>query len=492
MELTRRLDKAQRLLIQKEAERMAIESMADFMRERSTETQREMDNIRSILAKITPQGDLVGESSSSISISRHHASSNGSPAPPHAQQQQQQHRDHHHHHHHSQSHHQQQPQQQQQQSHPQDSVSSIPCVEFNKHNCSTPNCPRGPHTCLYCRSSSHIFLNCDQKGCICVYYNKNECDISKCSRINICLFCLGDHPINKCPEISEDARNDMKDICNNWNAMSFCQTDQCRRTHRCLRCQDKHTTFECPLNVISFHSNPTINRIYGLFKSKVIVVRHEPYNSRYSSNGGPVQSLPPTSSSSLARDSGGKSSSVSRYSSSRDDDPPRWERRDHPDEYRSKRVRDEDMGGSGSSWRATDDRYDERSLGGESKRSRNEDENRREVPSSSSGGGGGGRYSKRRDDDGGKPESPAGGVRRSDRSNERGSVASYEEDERRQYRDRGAVSGQPPGPAPGERMNPCFAFNEKGSCPHGHKCWYRHACIKCDSFSHGEFECPKR
>jgi hypothetical protein len=36
-----------------------------------------------------------------------------------------------------------------------------------------------------------------------------------------------------------------------------------------------------------------------------------------------------------------------------------------------------------------------------------------------------------------------------------------------------------------------LAFNEKGSCPHGSKCCYRHTCVKCDSSSHGGFKCHK-
>ncbi|KAJ3073444.1 hypothetical protein HDU98_001494 [Podochytrium sp. JEL0797] len=459
MELTRRLDKAQRLLIQKEAERMAIESMADFMRERSGETQREIDEIRGLLTRIVPIAKIESHNGS-----RHHSGPPITPThylpqaplppppsgqPPNLQLQGQE---------------------------------GTPCLDFNKHNCNNPNCSR-PHTCLYCRSSTHSFLTCDQKGCICVYYNKNECDVSKCARINICLFCLGDHAINRCPEISEDARNDMKDICNNWNAMSFCQTDQCRRTHRCLRCQEKHTTFECPLNIDTYYANPTIQRIYNLYKTKVIVVRHEPYNTnaRYGIPPPPPPVVPATAS--AVPVAGGKSSggAVARDRGYRDDEARErggWERsgsgRGGDDDYRKRGRGEEENGGGGSSWRAGDS---------EVKRSRGDDESRRDSTS-----GGGGRYSKRRDDEPAKTLSPRRdeSARRRDRSTEQ--VPGYEN------RERSGVtgSGGAPGANAAERMNPCFAFNEKGSCPHSQRCWYRHACIKCDSFSHGEFECPKR
>jgi hypothetical protein len=41
-----------------------------------------------------------------------------------------------------------------------------------------------------------------------------------------------------------------------------------------------------------------------------------------------------------------------------------------------------------------------------------------------------------------------------------------------------------------QRMKPCFSFNEGGVCKYGSKCWFRHACMKCDSFSHGKANCP--
>ncbi|KAJ3399370.1 hypothetical protein HDU80_008008 [Chytriomyces hyalinus] len=361
MELTRRLDKAQRLLIQKEAERMFIENMAEFIRERTMDTQREMDDIRVMLAQVSP--GFV-------------------PSQPH-------------------------------------SLSA---------RMASPTAPM-PH---------------------------------------------------RCPEISEDARNSMKDICNNWNAMSFCQTDQCRRLHRCLRCNEKHTTFECPLNVESYFSNPSISRIYSLYKSKVIIVRHEPYNSRYGSGGGGGggSSKSVGSSRSYREESGGGGGGDRWVAADRDRDRDRTDRgerdrdrMDHrssgdrdreradrdrddrengsrrDDEYR-KRIRDDDAIGTGSSWRSGEDRGGDDRVGGDLKRARNTDEeggSRLAV----SGSSGGGRYSKRRDDESsGKGTPPrrddTSSSRRRERSPEKGFSASFEDEERKQMRERSSAGGLPP------------------------------------------------
>ncbi|KAJ3060697.1 Protein unc-50 [Podochytrium sp. JEL0797] len=40
-------------------------------------------------------------------------------------------------------------------------------------------------------------------------------------------------------------------------------------------------------------------------------------------------------------------------------------------------------------------------------------------------------------------------------------------------------------------VNPCFQFNNGRDCLHGRRCWYRHACMRCESVHHGEFECDK-
>ncbi|KAJ3399849.1 hypothetical protein HDU80_007540 [Chytriomyces hyalinus] len=497
MELTRRLDKAQRLLIQKEAERMFIENMAEFIRERTMDTQREMDDIRSILAQVSPgfvpsqpphshatrmtsPAAPMPQSALPSAPSQHHSSTHNSHHLQQQQQQQIQHhhqdrerdrdRDHSHSHSHSQRYHPVPPSQHTQ---PQSmQTTEIPCIDFNKLGCTNTTCAR-PHMCVYCHSTSHGFLACDQKGCICVYYNKNECDISKCSRINICLYCLNDHPISRCPEISEDARNSMKDICNNWNAMSFC------RLHRCLRCSEKHTTFECPLNVETYFSNPSITRIYSLYKSKVIIVRHEPYNSRYGTSsgggGGGGGSSKSVGSSRGYRDetSGGGDRWVA---ADRDRDRDRGDRSDRDrasdrdrgvsdyrsgggstgdrdrdsgssrreDEYR-KRVRDDDVIGSGSSWRSGDDRGGDERGSGDLKRARNNDE---EAGSRQTSSGGGGRYSKRRDDESsgkGTPPRRDDGLpsRRRERSPEKGFAASLEDDERKQTRERSLVGSLP-------------------------------------------------
>ncbi|KAJ3015437.1 UNVERIFIED_CONTAM: hypothetical protein HDU68_012742 [Siphonaria sp. JEL0065] len=67
----------------------------------------------------------------------------------------------------------------------------------------------------------------------------------------------------------------------------------------------------------------------------------------------------------------------------------------------------------------------------------------------------------------------------------------------------GSLSGGPSGPPGGGELrdrsvidkdrtvNPCFQFNKGGKCGHGRKCWYRHACMRCESLSHGEYDCDK-
>ncbi|KAJ3414093.1 hypothetical protein HDV05_007127 [Chytridiales sp. JEL 0842] len=36
----------------------------------------------------------------------------------------------------------------------------------------------------------------------------------------------------------------------------------------------------------------------------------------------------------------------------------------------------------------------------------------------------------------------------------------------------------------------CFTWNQSGTCKFKNKCRYRHQCMKCESFSHGELDCP--
>ncbi|TPX68135.1 hypothetical protein CcCBS67573_g07288 [Chytriomyces confervae] len=422
MELTRRLDKAQRLLIQKEAERMFIENMAEFIRERTMDTQREMDDIRVMLAQVSPgfvpsqphslsarmASPTAPMPQSSISgpppQQQHHSSTHSHH---HLQQQQlqQQHQDrererdrdrdrdhsHSHSHSHSQRHHAPPPAQQHAQSQSMQAT-EVPCVEFNKLGCTNSTC----------------------------------------------------------------------------------------RLHRCLRCNEKHTTFECPLNVESYFSNPSISRIYSLYKSKVIIVRHEPYNSRYGSGGGGGggSSKSVGSSRSYREESGGGGGGDRWVAADRDRDRDRTDRgerdrdrMDHrssgdrdreradrdrddrengsrrDDEYR-KRIRDDDAIGTGSSWRSGEDRGGDDRVGGDLKRARNTDEeggSRLAV----SGSSGGGRYSKRRDDESsGKGTPPrrddTSSSRRRERSPEKGFSASFEDEERKQMRERSSAGGLPP------------------------------------------------
>ncbi|ORY36151.1 hypothetical protein BCR33DRAFT_722248 [Rhizoclosmatium globosum] len=152
---------------------------------------------------------------------------------------------------------------------------SLPCLAFNApepvNACSDALCPFD-HTCLYCREKTHKLVDCPNKPCICPFFNspsENQCKPNRCTRLNVCLYCLDDHPFYKCQLAKQTPA---ADSCNNWNATGFC-TKACSRPHVCIRCAGPHTSFECPHNMDSLLQNPRLDTIFEGFTYGAFVTR---------------------------------------------------------------------------------------------------------------------------------------------------------------------------------------------------------------------------
>ncbi|KAI9361653.1 hypothetical protein DFJ73DRAFT_956945, partial [Zopfochytrium polystomum] len=150
-----------------------------------------------------------------------------------------------------------------------------PCLEFNLGRPCDETGEDHYHVCAYCRSSRHSYFECDQKGCICVYYNRSQCRENKCVRINICIYCLSDHPFTSCPLMTPEIKLASDEFCLNWNSMSFCHAPHCRRRHQCMYCHETHSVLDCPGLLESFMKNPQYDRIYKLYRRKVIYNRQD-------------------------------------------------------------------------------------------------------------------------------------------------------------------------------------------------------------------------
>ncbi|KAI9338534.1 hypothetical protein BDR26DRAFT_919428 [Obelidium mucronatum] len=394
---------------------------------------------------------------------------------------------------------------------------SLPCLAFNAtERCPDDLCPF-LHICLYCRKEDHNFSTCQDKPCICLYYNtpsENKCTPNKCPRLNVCLYCLGDHPFSLC---TLEHSKESTESCNNWNATGICSSaESCTRSHTCTRCNGPHTTFECPVNADSFLQNPRLDWIYESYQRCALVTRREVARNASASsemhgpsgrggNGGSYHSHYHESSGSTAprerkyrgsydredretgkertatpvsSTSGALSAAVldtANVSSVVSVAPPPPPLSTGTKRERSVSVDRMHEGGG----LASEDHFGREKRGRSSGPSNSHDDephysgsNHNDFPSNSRYNNSSSYHHQRQ-----RSPSSAGGLMDDRRSRRRESIGSNNGGGDLRDKDR--------------NVNPCFQFNKGNKCGHGKKCWYRHACMRCDSLNHGEFECDK-